>query len=90
MNKQQAKALKALPLSKSNIAAAETDKIANAIIEISQAMKGINAGKLKQRAIIILIHDLTGVPFGEIKKVLDACSELSKEFTNESDNLSPI
>ena len=54
--------------------------IAKSIIEISRGFQKMKDSRLNQRAIILLIKDLSGVQMGEIEKVLNAAASLEKWF----------
>lgn len=54
--------------------------IAQHIEAISKGMQAINAGRLKQSAVIILLQNITGLPQRDIKKVLDAQGILANVF----------
>lgn len=57
-----------------------TEVIAEAIVEISAAIKKLNNSKLKPRVVYLLIKDMTGVPLGTIETVLNAAQSLEKTF----------
>ena len=57
-----------------------TEVIAAAIIEISAAIKKMDAGRLKRRAILVLLRDQTGLPMSEIERVLNAIGDLEKDY----------
>jgi hypothetical protein len=57
--------------------------IASAVIEVSEAMRKIRSGRLGDRAIILLIQDVSGVTREDIKKVLDACEILGDRYTKK-------
>jgi len=54
--------------------------IANAILEISKAMKSLNDSRLKRRAIVTLLHDSCQVSRTDIINVLDGLEQLEKEW----------
>ena len=54
--------------------------IADSIIEISKGFRRLSESRLKQRVIVLLIKDLTGVSMGDIEKVLNAAQQLEKQF----------
>lgn len=54
--------------------------IAASIIEISTAIKKLNASRVKARAIYLLIKDATGIPLGTIESVLNAAQSLEKTY----------
>jgi 2-phosphoglycerate kinase len=53
---------------------------AESIKEISEAVRKLRAGRLTDRAIILLIHDHCGVGKPAIKAVLDGMQTLSKRY----------
>lgn len=57
--------------------------IAQSIVDISKAMKQISNSSLEERAVVLLIHDLSGVSMGDIKKVLRASRDLEIMFTKK-------
>jgi len=57
-----------------------TEIIAKSIIDLANAVEKFNKGPLKERAIIILLQDITGMSIVNIKKVLAAIPQLKKEF----------
>lgn len=54
--------------------------IAQHIERIGDAMTEINRGRLTQKAIILLIQDITGLSQRDIKRVLDAQSVLANVY----------
>lgn len=67
---------------KSNEPEVATEVIAQAIIEISEAMKKLKNSRLKERAIIILIKRAcpSWVTEVQVKAVLTGIADLEKEF----------
>lgn len=58
-------------------------KITQAIVDIAvSARKLVNSG-LTMRAICVLINDDTGASLDNIRRVLDAASQLDKKYTRE-------
>lgn len=57
-----------------------TEVIAQAIVEISQGVKVLRAGKLNDKALLILLHKSSGVAQYEIKKVLASLQTLEKDY----------
>jgi hypothetical protein len=57
--------------------------IAQAVINVSEAMRKIRGGRLSDRAIVLLIQDTCSgsVTQTDIKKVLDACEVLGARYT---------
>lgn len=54
--------------------------IAACIIEISSAVRKLNASRVKSRTIYLLIKDMTGIPLGTIESVLNAAQSLEKTY----------
>jgi MinD superfamily P-loop ATPase len=54
--------------------------IAKSIIDIAQGFERLKSSKLKQRVIVLLIRDKTGVSITDIERVLDVASDLKKHF----------
>lgn len=61
--------------------APDLDLLADQIIEVSQAFKKIVNSKLKERTVLLLLQDATGVPMGTIKKILEAGPKLALNYT---------
>jgi len=59
----------------------ERDILAQAIVDISASTKALTASGLNQRAMIVLLHDHTGIPKRDIALVLDGLGELRKAYT---------
>lgn len=53
---------------------------AESVRELSKAGKALNSSPLKHRAILLLLKDMTGLPGGDIDKVLSALPLLEKEY----------
>jgi hypothetical protein len=51
--------------------------LAQAIVDVAAAAKKLLASRLSKRAIILLIHDHSGVPKREIERVLDSAASLT-------------
>lgn len=54
--------------------------VAQDIKALSNFGKNIQASKLKQKAVILLLHHMTSLPQRDIKAVLDAIPLLEKEY----------
>lgn len=54
--------------------------VAKAIIDISSAIKKMDAGRLKRRAVVLLIQDQTKLPINHIERVLNAIGDLEKDY----------
>lgn len=61
----------------------DMELVAQAIIDIASAFERIANSRLKQRAIVLLLHDATGVPMNTIVKILDTAPKLKDIFTKE-------
>lgn len=57
-----------------------TEIIASAIVEISDGMKKIKAGRLNDKAIIYLIHKSSGIKQDDVARVLTAMERLKKDY----------
>lgn len=57
--------------------------IAASIVKLSQIGQDLNKSALNERAIVVLLHDLTGLPYREIKLVLNSLAELEKHYTKK-------
>lgn len=57
-----------------------TEIIAKSIIEIAEAVGKLENSRLKSRAIYLLIRDQTGLPLGEIERVLNAAADLKRDY----------
>ena len=55
-------------------------KIANAVVHVAKAMKELEAGKLNEKAITVLLAHSTGLSEATIKKVLTGLSDLEKMY----------
>lgn len=56
------------------------EEIADAVMRISDLGSAIMRSNLKQRAILLLIQDITKLPHGDIKKVLDSLPVLRSMY----------
>lgn len=56
------------------------DVIAAAIVEISEGVKRLRAGRLNDRAIVLLLHASTSVAQRDIKAVLNGLESLEVEY----------
>jgi hypothetical protein len=54
-----------------------TEILASAILRIGAGMKRLEAGGLNEKAIIVLLHDATGLPKRDIKTIIDAQRRLA-------------
>lgn len=62
------------------VSAANLDAMADNIAAISRAGEILKTQNLKERAILLLLRDMTGLPLDSIKAVLDALPELQKRY----------
>lgn len=58
--------------------------IAQSIITISEGIEKINQSRLKRRAVLLLINDITGVGLTTIEKVLDAAVKLKDHYIKQA------
>lgn len=56
------------------------EHIATDITLVTGAAKAIMSSGLTERALIVLIQDITGLPKGQIKRVIDALEKLSPTY----------
>lgn len=67
-----------------NIGTETTEDISRSIIEISEGMKKLRAGKLKDKALFILIQHATPskmkITIKQIKTVFDTIEKLKQEY----------
>lgn len=57
--------------------------IAKSIIDLSDAFKKIETGPLKQKTIVLLLQDVTGLPRTAISKILEAAPRLKDYYVRE-------
>lgn len=57
--------------------------IAESIIEVANAFEKINNSRLKQRAIIVLLKDMTGLAMKDIEMVLTASAKLKDWYIKQ-------
>lgn len=57
-----------------------TEILAQSIVNLSEGMKKIQDSILTERAILVLLKDLTGLPQKDIKAVLDGLAGLEKTY----------
>lgn len=57
-----------------------TEVIAQSIKEISEGVKKIRAGKLNEKALIILVHKASGVATDTVRRVINGMESLEREF----------
>jgi len=58
--------------------------IQESIVRLSQLGKNIKKSRLTDRAVVLLIKDMTDAPMVWIRKVLNAIPELEKTYIKES------
>lgn len=56
------------------------DALADHIINVSLALDKLLSGPFNERAIVLLINELSGVKRSDIKKIFKAISELENNF----------
>lgn len=62
----------------------ETEVLAEAIVAISASAKKLLGGKLKKRAVLVLIQDASprNLTLSDIEAVLDTAADLEKRYVN--------
>ena len=63
----------------------ELEEIRTAIKKVSQVGAKLTKSGLTERAIILLLHDLTGVNKRDIKTILENIGNLKAVYLNESE-----
>lgn len=58
------------------------EALATHIDQLSRACVVLDSSRLKRRAVLILLKDMTGLPLYRIEAVLDALPELSKRYVS--------
>lgn len=61
-----------------------TESLADDIITVASAFEKLTTSGLNERAIILLIHDISGVNKRQIKSVLHAAKSLDSIYLNEN------
>jgi len=56
--------------------------LAQSIVRLDEAVKKMTASGLRQRAIILLLHDHSGVGKPAVRQVLESLSQLRQVYTN--------
>lgn len=54
--------------------------MAASVVKLAEVGKQLSASRLKQKTVIMLLHDATGVGKREIEAILDALPELEKRY----------
>lgn len=57
--------------------------LAESIVKISEFTKALRSAGLKDRALILLINDISGVPMSNIRAVLCALEDLSATYVSK-------
>lgn len=57
-----------------------SEKIAFEIRMLSRAVKKISSGSLRQNAVVLLLHESSGVGKPDIRKVLEALDSLERNY----------
>lgn len=78
MNKQK------VTIKKDDINPEPFEVIASSIIELSDAWIKAKNTRLEHRAILLLMKDITGLPMGDIDKVLNAIPLLKTTFIKKT------
>lgn len=50
--------------------------LATAIVDVAKAAKALLGSRLSKRALLVLLHDKTKIPYVTIERVLDAAADL--------------
>lgn len=58
----------------------EAKVIADALVHVSTGMKQLQAGRLNQRALLLLLADSSKVPMRTIEKVLSSMTTLADDY----------
>ena len=58
----------------------QIEVLAESIVKLSKFGEQLKSTKLKERTILLLLHDTTKVPMREIKTILDALPTLAKKY----------
>jgi hypothetical protein len=59
------------------------DVLATALVAISEGVTKLRAGRLNDRALTVLLHDITGVPRRDIKVVLNGLETLKSAYVRQ-------
>ena len=54
--------------------------LAEAIVNIGNVVKKLNANDVNKKALIVLIHDFTKVPKGQITTILESLPQLERWY----------
>lgn len=71
----------AIKLVKDEIEPEPTEIIAASIVRISDGFERLVKSGLNERALCILLKDMTGISMADISRVLTALPDLKKQFT---------
>lgn len=58
----------------------DVEILAEAIIKVSDGFAMMQRSRVKERVILLLIQDASGVPLGTVSKVLKAAADLKKMY----------
>ena len=61
-----------------------TDKIAEAVIDIAEAVKKLRAGKLNDKALLLLIAHASGVSQREVRAVMDGMEGMKAYYLKKN------
>lgn len=63
---------------------APAEIIADSVVAIAEGIRKLRAGRLNDRAIVLLINDVCGVAKRDIKLVLDSITSLDSTFLKKT------
>lgn len=76
-----AKTIKTIKVITDEVNPVDLELIAEAIIRVSDGFEAIAKSKLNERAVVLMLHELSGVTKTDIKRILYHARQLKKEFT---------
>jgi len=59
----------------------EREVLATAIVKISEAIEALKKSGVNEYAVIVLLHDKTGVAKGLLKHIFGALADLKRDYT---------
>jgi hypothetical protein len=59
--------------------------LAQAIVDIAAGLKKLNASRLKSNAVVLLVHEASGVGKPAVRAVLDALATLEQTYLKPKD-----
>jgi len=57
--------------------------IASSIIQLAEGVEKLNKSRLNQRAILVLLKDMTGISMNQIDRILKAVGQLKTHYLKE-------